>query len=102
MSQLIYSNQMENPRKPVEKRRFTETIVVRNYLSKYQYKQSLANKHPKSLIFNGKLTQKDFTTIMESNTAISSNVELYDKLYHSINQYTIVYVRREYQNPVSR
>lgn len=93
---------MENKERKKEPRRFTETIVIRNYLSKYQYKQSLANKHPKSLIFNGKLTQKDFTTIMESNTAISSNVELYDKLYHSINQYTIVYVRREYQDPVSR
>ena len=95
---------MENQRKPVEKRKFTEEVRVNSYLSKYQYKKALANKHPKSLVFHGKLTDINLGQLVESQEWYTKvdDPTAYSKLKQSLGKFVIVYVHREYQNPISR
>ena len=93
---------MEKPKEEGKRKPYTEEVRVVNFLSKYRYKKSLVNKPVKSLIFYGKLTQVELENLLSTKNQLLDNQVINSKLNRSIDKYTIVYVHREYKDPLHR
>lgn len=83
------------------RREYSETTKVRFLLSKYQFKKFVAGKHPKSILLTGKVDTDFITKARFSSGPIYLNLDL-DTLENYLNQYVVIYVHREYKDPVPR
>ena len=76
-----------------------QVINIKFYLSKYPYKKALVNKHPKSILVHGKVTEQLIKDAISKDGALTVYNQI---LNQNLGNFVIIYVQREPKNIVHR